>query len=47
MILKSIYLDDTYVEALENVCSAPEELVSEDPEYEDEGFYYDDNVLLE
>ena len=39
------HLDNTYVESLENVRSAPEELVSEDPEYEDEGFYYDENVL--
>ena len=39
------HLDDTYVESLENVRSVPEVLVSEDPEYEDEGFYYDENVL--
>ena len=39
------HLDDTYVESLENTRPAPEEMVSEDPEYEDEGFYYDDNVL--
>ena len=39
------HLDDTYVESLENVQSVPEVLVSEDPEYEDEGFYYDENVL--
>ena len=39
------HLDDTYVESLENVRSAPEILVSEDPEYEDDDFYYDENVL--
>ena len=39
------HLDDTYVESLENVRSAPEDMVYEDPEYVDDGFYYDDNVL--
>jgi len=39
------HLDDTYVEALEKVGSAQKEMVSEDPEYEDEDFYYDENVL--
>ena len=39
------HLDDTYVEALENVCPAPKDLLSEDPEYEDDGFYYHENVL--
>ena len=39
------HLDDTYVEALKKVGSAQEEMVSEDPEYEDEDFYYDENVL--
>ncbi len=32
------YLDDTYVEALESVRPATEDMVSEDPEYEDDGF---------
>ena len=32
------YLDDAYVEALESVRPATEEMVSEDPEYEDDGF---------
>ena len=35
------HLDNTYVESLEN--AAPEDMVSEDPEYEDDGFYYDEN----
>jgi hypothetical protein len=30
---------------LENVRPAPEDMASEDPEYEDDGFYYDENVL--
>ena len=32
------YLDDAYVEALESVRPATEDMVSEDPEYEDDGF---------
>ena len=39
------HLGGTYVESLENTRSATENLVSADPEYEDDGFYYDENVL--
>ena len=39
------HLDDTYVESLENTRPATEDLVSEDPDFEDDGFYYDENLL--
>ena len=39
------HLDDTYVESLENARPGTENLVSEDPDYEDDGFYYDEKVL--
>jgi hypothetical protein len=39
------HLDDTYVESLENTRPATEDLVSEDPDFEDDGFYHDENLL--
>ena len=40
------HLDDhTYVESLENTRPATEDLVSEDPDFEDDGFYYYENLL--
>jgi len=39
------HLDDTYVESLANARQGTENLVSEYPDYEDDGFYKDEKVL--